>query len=225
MSGIGWLRLAALLLVLTCALAGALLQDEVRIVDLRDGFAAAGAWAPLLFIAAYVLATILSLPGPLLTITGGMLFGAAWATGYSLLGAIVGGVLAFLIARYLARDWFEQRIGPRLGPIKRGVDDEGWRFVLVIRLLPVLPYAVLNYGFGLTRIRLTPYTLASIVGMLPATFVYSYIGDVGLRVLEGERGSLYAILFAIGAFVALIFLPGFIRRLRRRHHGPERRSH
>jgi uncharacterized membrane protein YdjX (TVP38/TMEM64 family) len=207
------IRWGLLGLVLAGAALGLILQSELRIVDVRDGFAAAGVWAPLLFICVYVLATLVSLPGPVLTITGGMLFGIGWGTTYSLTGALIGGVIAFLIARYLARDWFEARLGPRLQPVKHGVDDEGWRFVLLARLMPVVPYAALNYGFGLTRIKTMPYALASLVGMAPATFVYTYLGEVGVRLAEGGHTGLRSVLFAIGLVALLLLAPRLIRRV------------
>lgn len=211
-----WLRVLALLVVAGAAVAGALIQDEIDLTDLRDGFAAAGVWAPLVFVMVYIGATILALPGPVLTLTGGMLFGLGWGFALALFGSVAGGVVSFLICRYVARDWFERRLGPRLESVKQGVDDEGWRFVLFARLTPVVPYSVLNYGFGLTRIGLVPYTFASLFGMAPAVFIYAYLGDVGGRVLEGGHDPLQAVLLALGLLAALIFLPRFIRRVRSR---------
>lgn len=213
------LRVLLLLLVAGGAITGLLLQDEVELTDLRDTFAAAGAWAPLVFLAVYIVATVLALPGPLLTLTGGMLFGLGWGFAYSLTGTVVGGLLSFLIARYIARNWFEQRLGPRMETVKQGVDEEGWRFVLFARLTPVVPYSALNYGFGLTRIGLLPYFLASVPGMAPAMFIYSYLGDVGGRVLESGYDPAQGVLVIIALVAALLFLPRFISRLRRRFQG------
>ncbi|WP_181919195.1 TVP38/TMEM64 family protein [Alkalilimnicola ehrlichii] len=216
MSWINYFRLIFLVLLLSALAVGVLLLREYDITDVRDLFAAMGAWAPSVFLLVYIVATIIWLPGPVLTMTGGMLFGPWWGTLYSLIGATVGGVLAFMIARYLARDWFERSIGPRLRPVKRGVDDEGWRFVLVARVTPVVPYAALNYGLGLTRIKLLPYTVASAVGMVPATWAYSYLGDVSARILGEEPAGPQPILLALAVLMMLLFLPRFVGRIR--HH-------
>jgi uncharacterized membrane protein YdjX (TVP38/TMEM64 family) len=216
LSGVGVLRLLLVAVVLAGAIVGVVLQDEVGLAEIRDTFAAAGAWAPLLFIFVYVIATLVYLPGPLITMTGGLLFGVYWGTLYSMVGAVIGGVLAFLIARYLARSWFERKLGPNVRAVKHGVDDEGGWFVLFARLVPVFPYAVLNYGFGLTRIGLLPYTLGSVVGIAPATFAYCYLGETGMRVVEGDDNGVRAALVVIAVLAALIFVPRLIASVRRR---------
>jgi uncharacterized membrane protein YdjX (TVP38/TMEM64 family) len=215
-SGLGMLRLLLVLAVLIGVITGIALREGVSLGELRDTFAAAGAWAPLLFIVVYVVATVIYVPGPFVTMTGGLLFGAYWGTLYSVIGAVIGGVLSFLIARHLARHWFEQRLGPSLRAFKHGVDDEGGWFVLFARLMPVFPYAVLNYGFGLTRIGVVPYTVGTLVGIVPATFAYSYLGEAGMRVVEGENNVVRMTLVVIAVLSALVFVPRLVLRVRRR---------
>ena len=110
----------------------------------------AGAAGPLVFMAVYALATVLFLPGSLLTLVGGALFGPVWGTIYNLTGATLGAALAFLIARYLAAGWVQARAGGLLGRLVRGVAAEGWRFVAFTRLVPLFPFNLLNYALGLT---------------------------------------------------------------------------
>ena len=114
----------------------------------------AGTAAPLLFMLVYALGTVVFLPGSVLTLAGGALFGPLLGTFYNLTGATIGALLAFLVARYLASDWVEQKSGGRLKQLKQGVEKEGWRFVAFVRLVPLFPFNLLNYALGLTRIRL-----------------------------------------------------------------------
>ncbi|MCO6413452.1 MAG: TVP38/TMEM64 family protein, partial [Thiogranum sp.] len=121
----------------------------------------AGFWAPLLFMLVYAVAAVLFLPGSVLTLAGGALFGPVLGTFYNLTGATIGAALAFLIARYLASDWVANKTGGRLKQLIKGVEGEGWRFVAFTRLVPLFPFNLLNYALGLTRIRFSHYLLAT----------------------------------------------------------------
>ena len=182
---------------------------------LQARFDALGAWAPLAYVGAYAVATVLFLPGSVFTITGGALFGPVEGTLYSLSGATLGASLAFLIARYLASDWVARRTGGRLARLIRGVENEGWRFVAFTRLVPIFPFNALNYALGLTRIRFWHYVLASFVCMAPGAFAYTYIGYAGAKAVAGGRGTVTTVLIALGVFAAVLFLPRLIKRLRR----------
>lgn len=139
----------------------------------------AGIAAPLLFMLIYAVGTVLFLPGSVLTLTGGALFGPLMGTLYNLTGATLGAGVAFIIARYLASDWVEQKTGGRLKRLKQGVEEEGWRFVAFVRLVPLFPFNLLNYALGLTRIRFSHYLLASYICMLPGALAYTYLGYAG----------------------------------------------
>ena len=143
-----------LLLMLVSSIGWVLLhRDEFNAEALAawvQGFGVAG---PLVFMVAYLLATVLFLPGAVLTIAGGALFGTLWGTFYSLTGATLGASLAFLVARYVASDWVAQRTNARLQPLMQGIQSEGWRFVAFVRLVPIFPFNLLNYALGLTRIK------------------------------------------------------------------------
>ena len=190
-------------------------RDQFSVEDLQARFRALGAWAPLAYVGAYAVATVLFLPGSVFTITGGALFGPVWGTLYSLSGATLGASLAFLIARYLASDWVTRRTGGWLGRLIHGVENEGWRFVAFTRLVPIFPFNALNYALGLTRIRFWHYVLASFVCMAPGAFAYTYIGYAGAKAIVGGRGTITTVLIALGVFAAVLFLPRLIKRLRR----------
>ena len=174
----------------------------------------AGTIAPIIFMAIYMIGTVLFLPGSVLTLAGGALFGPVLGTIYNLTGATLGATLAFLTARYLASDWVERTISGRLKQIIDGVESEGWRFVAFVRLAPIFPFNLLNYALGLTRIRLSHYIIASFVCMAPGAVAYTYIGYAGRETLGGKEGMINKVLIALGLLALVIFIPRFIRRLR-----------
>ena len=145
--------------------------------------AGAGMAGPLLFMVLYALATVLFLPGSVLTLAGGALFGPLWGTFYNLTGATLGAAFAFLVARYLASDWVQARVGTgtdgRVGRLVKGVEAEGWRFVAFTRLVPLFPFNLLNYALGLTRIPFLQYLVATYFCMLPGAVAYTYLGYAG----------------------------------------------
>jgi uncharacterized membrane protein YdjX (TVP38/TMEM64 family) len=173
-----------------------------------------GVWAPILFLLLYALGTVLFVPGSVLTLAGGALFGPIWGTLWNLTGATFGATLAFLIARYLASDWVAARSSDRLGRLIRGVEEEGWRFVAFVRLVPLFPFNLVNYAFGLTRIRLREYVLASLVCMAPGALAYTYLGYAGREAASGQAGVASKSLFALALLAAVALLPRLVRRLK-----------
>jgi len=155
------------------------------------------------------------LPGSVLTLAGGALFGPVLGTFYNLTGATVGAVLAFLVARYLASDWVEQKTDGRLKQLKQGVEGEGWRFVAFVRLVPLFPFNLLNYALGLTRIRLSHYLIATYLFMLPGAIAYTYLGYAGREAIAGSEGLIQKALLALALLAVVAFLPRLIGRLRR----------
>jgi uncharacterized membrane protein YdjX (TVP38/TMEM64 family) len=138
-----------------------------------------GPAAPAAFVVAYAIAAIALLPGSVLTLAGGAIFGLARGTLLVFAGATLGACGAFLIARYLARSVVERRLGasPRFAAIDRAIAREGRKIVFLLRLSPAFPFSLLNYALGLTRVRFVDYLVASL-GMLPATLLYVYYGKV-----------------------------------------------
>jgi uncharacterized membrane protein YdjX (TVP38/TMEM64 family) len=179
----------------------------------------AGAAGPLVFVALYAAATVLFLPGAVVTLAGGALFGPLWGTLWNLAGATLGALIAFLIARRLGAGWVARRAGPRLRSLNEGVSAEGWRFVAFVRLVPLFPFNLLNYALGLTRIPLPAYVLASAIFMLPGAMAYTWLGYAGREALAGGEGMLRNILIALALVSTLAFLPRLIRRLRGRVEG------
>ncbi len=211
-------RVVRLLLIL-----GLLVSMTLAIVY-RDRFDAAalevwindaGVLAPVIFILIYALATVLFLPGSVITLAGGALFGPVLGTFYNLTGATLGAVLAFLISRYIASDWIADKAGGRVRQLINGVEGEGWRFVAFVRLVPLFPFNLLNYALGLTRIRFLHYLIASYIFMLPGAMAYTYIGYAGREAIGGGEGLIQKILIALALLAIVAFLPRIIGNIRR----------
>lgn len=175
----------------------------------------AGSAGPLLFMLIYAIATVLFLPGSVITLAGGALFGPVLGTFYNLTGATVGATLAFLVSRYLASEWVATRTGGRLKQLINGVESEGWRFVAFVRLVPLFPFNLLNYALGLTRIPLLHYMIASYVCMLPGAVAYTYLGYAGREAVAGGEGLIQKGLLALALLAAVAFLPRLIGQLRK----------
>jgi len=190
-------------------------RDRFDAVALEAWINDAGVLAPIVFMLIYALATVLFLPGSVITLAGGALFGPVLGTFYNLTGATLGAVLAFLISRYLASDWIADKAGGRVRQLINGVEGEGWRFVAFVRLVPLFPFNLLNYALGLTKIRLLHYLIATYVFMLPGTIAYTYLGYAGREAIGGGEGLIQKILIALALLAVVAFLPRVIGNIRR----------
>lgn len=170
-----------LLLVLVAAIAASLLYLPVVTESMNkflDTVKELGPWGPVLLAAVYVPACVFMIPGILLSLAAGSLFGPVVGTIAVSAGSVVGACAAFLIGRFLVRDWIEAKVAanPRFRAIDQAVAENGFKIVLLTRLSPVFPFNLLNYAYGLTKVRFRDYLLASWIGMLPGTIMYVYIG-------------------------------------------------
>ena len=130
-----------------------------------------------IFVVAYCTVVGLSLPGgAIMTLAGGFLFGSVPGTLYVNVGATVGATLAFLVARYLLRDWVEQKFGNRLGPIQEGFAKNAFSYLMTLRLIPLFPFFLVNMVSGLTRVSVGTYMAATSLGIIPGSFVFAYAG-------------------------------------------------
>ena len=190
-------------------------RDRFDVQLLEQWVNQAGVWAPVIFMLIYIAATVLFLPGSVLTLTGGVLFGPVLGVFYNLTAATIGASLSFLIARYLASDYVSQRSGGKLKQLISGVETEGWRFVAFTRLVPLFPFNLLNYALGLTKIRFIEYFGATAVFMLPGAFAYTYLGYAGREAAGGGDNLIRTIIIALALLAVVIFLPRFITTVRR----------
>lgn len=211
-----YLARAAVVLGLAAAMAFAWAYraqfDVARIGALSES---AGMWAPAAFVVLYALATVLFVPGIVFGLAGGALFGPVWGSIWNLAGATLGATAAFVLARYLAGRWVRARAGGALKRVVEGVEAEGWRFVALTRLVPLVPFNLLNYVLGLTRIGLVRYVAASLICMIPGTVAYTWLGHAGKAALGGESEAIRYGLLALALLALIAFAPSLVRRFRR----------
>lgn len=181
--------------------------DERRLRAWIEDFGAAG---PLIYILIFAAAAPLFLPGLPITIAGGLAFGPLRGTVYASIGSTLGAGLAFLVARYLAREPVQALLGERWKKADEGVTEKGWLYVALTRLIPIFPYTLLNYAFGLTRIRFATYLITSWLFMLPATAAYVIFSASVFDLLKGNAP--HAVWVALVLFLALFAVQYFYRR-------------
>ena len=179
--------------------------SQEGLVKLRLWIQSFGAWAPILFSLIYILATVLALPGSVLTISGGILFGTAWGTLINLISATLGATLAFLISRYLGRKFVERRLQGKVAKFDEKIEEHGFYTVLYLRLIPLFPFNILNFSLGLTKVKLRDYFLASLFGMAPGAFVYTSLGGAS-HYLDLKDPKVWLDYHVWGPFVLIIFL-------------------
>jgi uncharacterized membrane protein YdjX (TVP38/TMEM64 family) len=196
--------IAALAGIVTLLMAAQYFNAQELLMRALDGIAGLGVWGPFLFIAIYILACVLFLPGSVLTLGAGVLFGLFAGSVIVSIASTLGATTAFLVGRYMARDWVAKKLEnhPRFKRIDDAVATEGWKIVGLTRLSPVFPFNMLNYAYGLTKVSLRDYFFASWIGMLPGTVMYVYVGSLigdlarlgaGDRARTGAEWALYAV--------------------------------
>jgi len=168
-----------------------------------------GPLAPVVFIAGYVVATVAFVPGSILTLAAGAIFGIVRGTIYVFIGATLGAAAAFLVARYLARPMVERKLAgnERFQRIDRIIEQQGGKMVVLMRLSPLLPFNALNYALGISKVRFLDYVLGCI-GMIPGTLLYVYYGKLAgdLTALGGrevQRGPEYYLVLALGLIATI----------------------
>jgi uncharacterized membrane protein YdjX (TVP38/TMEM64 family) len=182
-------------------------------IDRLDAwFDGLGWWAPLAFVVLWVLASVFFLPGLPITIAGGLVFGAVWGTVWTTVGANLGAVAAFLIGRYAARGMVEGMLerNRALRRIDDGVKNQGWRMLLVTRLVPIFPFNIQNYVYGLTDIPLKTYVLVTVPCMMPATVAFNFAAG-SVRTGDFKKALWYLGVAAV-SFVLLSMIPGWVRK-------------
>jgi uncharacterized membrane protein YdjX (TVP38/TMEM64 family) len=183
--------------------------------------ASLGVWGPIVFIVGYAVAVVAFVPGSILTLAAGAIFGLAGVV-YVFVAAVIGSCAAFLISRYLARNWVEQRLAgnPKFAAVDRAVAREGRKIIFLLRMSPLFPFNLLNYALGLTKVSFIDYAVAGL-GMLPGTLLYVYYGKLAgdVAALAGgaavAKGSGYYTVLAIG-LVATIAVTAVVTRTAQR---------
>lgn len=210
-------RFILFVIILTGAGLGVFYREQINPAEIQTWIENTGSAAPVLFISIYILSTVVFLPGSLLTLLGGALFGPVWGTLYNLAGATTGAMISFLISRYLASNWVAKKAAGRTKQLIKGVENEGWRFVAFTRLVPIFPFNILNYALGLTKISFLQYSIASFIFMFPGALAYTYIGYIGKEAATGGEDIIKKIMLAIALFSIVIFIPRLIKKIRKKN--------
>ena len=210
-----------MVLVVVIVLGGVLIARQMGLfelftmdnVDKLDAwFDSLGFWAPLIFILVWIAACVFFLPGLPVTIVGALVFGPVLGTVYSSVGATIGATAAFLVGRYAARGMVEGLIrkNSALRKIDDGVEKQGWRMLMITRLVPVFPFNAQNYVYGLTKISLPTYVVVSFICMLPAGIAFNFMAG-SIRTGEFKKFLVY---LAVGGIVLVLLslIPGLIKK-------------
>ncbi len=177
-----------------------------------------GPIGPIVFIVAYITACVLFIPGFALTLGAGAIFGVVRGSILVSIASTLGATAAFLVGRYLARDWVARKISANenFTAIDKAVGREGWKIVGLTRLSPIFPFNLLNYAYGLTNVRLRDYILASWIGMMPGTVMYVYIGSLARLGVDAEEASTAQLILRIVGLIATIAVTVYITRIAKR---------
>lgn len=159
-----------------------------------------GYWAPALFILTYALITVLGMPGLVPTLAGGVVFGVGWGTVWSTIGATIGAIGAFLMARYFLHDLIARSLGKHrvLSQICGCVEKNPLNVVIAVRFSPIAPFNIINFLFGLTPVNMLTYSIGTLIGIIPGTLAYTWLGASGNAAMHGSSGR--------SLFLALLFL-------------------
>ena len=216
----GWARPVIVLLLVAAGILAARafgLGDLIRLENvarLKQGIEGYGALAPAVYIAGYILAVVFFVPGLPITVLGGVAFGPLWGTLYVWIAATIGAGLAFLVARYGVRSTVERWVqaSPRIARMDGQVARHGWRIVMLTRLVPIFPFNLQNYAYGITRIGFWPYAITSSICMLPGTAAFTFAGGA-LSDGRGDVRRTLAYLAIAGVLLVLISLiPRWLQR-------------
>lgn len=173
-------------------------------------------WGPAVFILIYAVGCVVALPGSVLTLAGGAVFGTWWGTVYNVLASNLGATLAFFTARYFGRDFVKALLkGGKLAQFDEAVARSGFKTIFRLRLIPLVPFNGLNFGAGFSGVRYRDYLLGSFLGMLPATFIYTYFADALLQGAQGaNQKALINLTVAAILLVLISFLPTLYKKIK-----------
>ncbi len=212
-------RLSIFAMIISGVVLGIIYREQLDPAALQNWIQNAGAAAPLIFMLIYIIGTIFFLPGSVLTLLGGALFGPVVGTLINLSAATIGAIISFLISRFLGANWVAKKMASgndgRLKQIINGVENEGWRFVAFTRLVPLFPFNLLNYALGLTKISFNQYSIATFICMFPGALAYTYLGYIGKEAATGGEDLIQKILLALALLASVAFIPRLINKYRK----------
>jgi uncharacterized membrane protein YdjX (TVP38/TMEM64 family) len=206
-------RFFAILTAIVILVAIAVMVPLPTAVQLRDSATSVGPWFPLAFLGAHIVATVFPFPRTAFTLAAGLLFGPYLGVALAVVASAVSAVIALLLVR--AAGWQLSRLvsHPRVDSLDERLRDRGWPAVMSMRMIPAVPFSVVNYAAGASTVRVLPYTLATVVGLLPGTAAVVVLGDA-------LTGNVSPLLFVVSLCTASLGIAGLIYEIRmhRRHH-------
>ena len=190
-------------LIVVCQIKFEIIQ---KIPNIIEKTASSGPVGYLGFILIYIVSTVMMLPGSPLTFTAGALFGFWKGLILVSLSSTLGATCAFMVSRYLIRKSIEKRVlkKKKFQSIDNEIDEQGWKIVILARLSPIIPFFLLNYALGITKIRFIHFIFASWVGMIPGTTVYVLMGNMGGAFINGKKSSFEWVLLGIGLIATIL---------------------
>ena len=190
-------------LIVVCQIKFEIIQ---KIPNIIEKTASSGPVGYLGFILIYIVSTVMMLPGSPLTFTAGALFGFWKGLILVSLSSTLGATCAFMVSRYLIRKSIEKRVlkNKKFQSIDNEIDEQGWKIVILARLSPIIPFFLLNYALGITKIRFIHFIFASWVGMIPGTTVYVLMGTMGGAFINGKKSSFEWLLLGMGLIATIL---------------------
>lgn len=176
-----------------------------------------GLLAPVFFLLLYCLATIFFLPTMVLTLAGGALFGPVLGTLFNLIGATMGAACAFCISRYLVFDWLAAKKNSRINKLIAGVEKQGWQFVALLRLVPIIPFNIVNYGLGVTHIKFSHYLITTAIFLVPTEICITYCGFAGKDILVHPQAFYKGSGLILVMCLSLLMFAHLLLKRHRRH--------
>ena len=194
------------------------ITDDIRLENvpkIKTWVTSFGRIAPLVYVGLYLVSTVFFLPGTPVTVLAGFIFGPLWGVFYASVASIISVSIAFLIARYVARDLVEGWVkdNAQFRKIDEQVEEQGWRILMFTRLVPIFPFNLQNYAYGLTSIRFSTFVLVSAIFMLPGTAVFVQFGGA---FVSGE-GDIWKTLLYLGIAGVLMLLLSLVPKLLRKY--------
>ncbi|WP_298829050.1 TVP38/TMEM64 family protein [uncultured Planococcus sp.] len=178
---------------------------EVDANDLRIWILSFGIWAPVMYIVIYTIRPLIFFPASVLSIAGGLAFGAWLGTLYTIIGATLGAMLSFYVAKTFGKSLIRKEWSGNAGKIQSQMEQNGFFYVLLFRFIPVINFDLISYAAAFAKVRFTSFALATLIGIIPGTFAYNFLGS------SFVTGNPQIILLAVGVFVVLTVVPIIIR--------------
>lgn len=175
--------------------------------NIREWILSFGLWAPLIFIVLYIFRPLILFPASVLSIAGGLAFGALWGTLYTVIGATIGAVLSFMVARKLGKNIVKKEWKGNFYKIQTQLERNGFFYVVMLRFIPVFNFDMISYAAGISKIKLRAFFMGTLLGIIPGTFAYNFLGSS-----FADEGGIHSILLAIAVFIIILVIPLLIRK-------------